>query len=374
MNFKYGDIIKIKDHLNLVKNISEENGIYKITIKNMETGRIKVELLNEELFKKLNFKKVFLTLEQEDKYYYYFKDSENKEYKYTIPFIGTDIDYITHKKEKKFEKIVDPIYINTNPDNIIKGTEISLHTKTKNATIYYTTDGSTPTLSSKKYKKPIKINRNKTIKAIAAKEDYEPSFVASFDFKLRHRKIKIFLSPSRQNNNYGIPNSGFRTEMLEMNELCDYVEKELKQYDVMLFRNTPDTFIEDWAKINRKNCIDLHLAIHSNASTGSWKKGVENWIHGPYSNTYSLAYLIYKNVFSIYYDNKNPLANRGIKYAEGAIAEASPAYFNFGMNLEVAYHDNMEDARWILNNKEKIAHKIVEAIVDYYQLEKNSKE
>ena len=29
-------------------------------------------------------------------------------------------------------------------------------------------------------------------------------------------------------------------------------------------------------------------------------------------------------------------------------------YFNFGMNLEVAYHDNLDDAKWIMNNREKI--------------------
>ena len=153
-----------------------------------------------------------------------------------------------------------------------------------------------------------------------------------------------------------------------MNLICDELQKILEKYDCILYRNNYDTFIEDWSIINRNENIDCHLAIHSNATTGHWKKGVENWIHDEYSETYSLALMIYNNLYNIYYDNKNILTNRGIKYAKGRIAEASPAYFKFGINLEVAYHDNLDDANWIVNNRKEIAEAISNALIEYYQL------
>ncbi len=59
------------------------------------------------------------------------------------------------------------------------GTEVTISTTTPNATIYYTTNGDTPTTSSSVYSGPITITANVTIKAIAVKEDYKNSAVAS---------------------------------------------------------------------------------------------------------------------------------------------------------------------------------------------------
>ena len=95
---------------------------------------------------------------------------------------------------------------------------------------------------------------------------------------------------------------------------------------------------------------------------------MENWIHDAYSETYSLANLIYNNVYSIYYD-KNTFTNRGIKYAKGSLAEVNPAYFKYGIILELAYHDNLDDANWIVENIESIADKIVKSLIEYFQLD-----
>ena len=60
------------------------------------------------------------------------------------------------------------------------GNTLSLTSSTPNATIYYTTDGTTPTTNSTKYTGPITLTQNCTVKAIAVAEGYENSAVASY--------------------------------------------------------------------------------------------------------------------------------------------------------------------------------------------------
>ena len=63
---------------------------------------------------------------------------------------------------------------------------ISITTTTPGATIYYTTDGSTPTTSSTPYTSPLTENvSNVTIKALAVKENMIPSAVGSGSVKLK---------------------------------------------------------------------------------------------------------------------------------------------------------------------------------------------
>lgn len=59
------------------------------------------------------------------------------------------------------------------------GTEVSLATTTEGATIFFTTDGSTPSAASEVYKGPITVTSAVTIKAIAVAEGYDPSATLS---------------------------------------------------------------------------------------------------------------------------------------------------------------------------------------------------
>jgi hypothetical protein len=56
---------------------------------------------------------------------------------------------------------------------------VSIATSTSGASIYYTTDGSTPSASSTKYATPIAVGSSQTLKAIALKEGMNDSAVAS---------------------------------------------------------------------------------------------------------------------------------------------------------------------------------------------------
>ena len=66
-----------------------------------------------------------------------------------------------------------------------EGTEVSLSCATDGATIYYTTDGTTPTTSSDVYSSALTINSSQTIKAIAAKDGMAYSAVASATYTIR---------------------------------------------------------------------------------------------------------------------------------------------------------------------------------------------
>ena len=130
-DLKYGDFVKIFNTYFLVKNMEIKKEIIKITLKNMNTGKIKVELFTYDLLRKLNVEKINLKFIKQDDNYYYFQNENKEEIKYKITFIGTDFLYITKKKNKKFIKYVEPIYINYCSNNIKKGTKISLKTNTK---------------------------------------------------------------------------------------------------------------------------------------------------------------------------------------------------------------------------------------------------
>src|SRR5277367_10455 len=56
---------------------------------------------------------------------------------------------------------------------------VTISSATSGATIYCTTDGTTPTTSSTVYSSPIPVSATKTVRAMAAASGYQPSTVAS---------------------------------------------------------------------------------------------------------------------------------------------------------------------------------------------------
>ena len=68
---------------------------------------------------------------------------------------------------------------------VTKGTTVTISSETDDATIYYTKDGSTPTTSSSVYSSAITINAAMTIKAIAVKDGYANSEVASVLYTIK---------------------------------------------------------------------------------------------------------------------------------------------------------------------------------------------
>lgn len=91
---------------------------------------------------------------------------------------------------------IDGGYIN-------KGEKITL-TSDNESTIYYTTDGSFPSNSSKKYTGPITVNKTTVIKAIAYKSGYIASDIVSRTFFVNDKhKIAIISISSNPSNLFG---------------------------------------------------------------------------------------------------------------------------------------------------------------------------
>jgi len=91
------------------------------------------------------------------------------------------------------------------PGTYTSTVNVTLADTTTGATIYYTTDGSTPTTSSTKYTAAIAVSTTTTIKAIAAASGYNDSLVASGTYTI---------STSSTGINYG---SGFTSTGLTLN-------------------------------------------------------------------------------------------------------------------------------------------------------------
>jgi hypothetical protein len=82
------------------------------------------------------------------------------------------------------ETVAKPV-ANPAGGSVTSGTKVTLTTATPGADIYYTTDGSTPTVNSTKYSGPITINEAVTIKAIAVKDGMKNSEVLTVSFTIR---------------------------------------------------------------------------------------------------------------------------------------------------------------------------------------------
>lgn len=298
----------------------------------------------------------------------------DKSASYKVKIIASYYDYVDYSKTSEINFTINskvtlkPVYTNYKTDNIKSGSKVKLLSPDKGATIYYTMDGSDPSDKSIKYDKEIVIDRNVTIKAIAVEDKKNNSSISEFNFKVGTKNnYKVYLSASNQNNNLGVSEVGYTNEKKEMNDLTNYIEKRLKSFGIKTYRNEFGD-INRWTQDSTYLGVDLHLAIHSNASEDHKSYGIETWVHNENAKMYSLASNIQHNLFDIYYNKEDELANRGVKYANGSLAEVNPSYTPCGILVEVAHHDYLNDAKWIMENKEKIGYKIADTILEYWQI------
>ncbi len=292
-----------------------------------------------------------------------------KDNKYTFKIKASYLDYTSYSKETtvnfqmKEKATLLPAYINSNPNYIKENSYLTISNPNEGGTIYYTLDGSEPNENSSIYKEPIQIKNNMTLKTIVKEDKYYDSVISTFNLNVENKtEYKVYLSPSNQTGNLGVKSVGYTNEEKEMNDLSNYIEKRLKENNVKVYRNNPNGNINLWVADSKYYGADLHIAIHSNASTDHTSKGVETWINEQTSDTYSLANMIQSDLLNIYYDKEN--GNRGVKYSNGALGETRMP--KFGILVEVAHHDYEEDAKWIMDNKELIGNTIADSILKYF--------
>ena len=292
-----------------------------------------------------------------------------KDNNYTFKIKAKYLDYESYSKEAtvsfkmKEKETLLPVYINKDSNYIKENSYITLNNPNNKGTIYYTLDGTDPNETSPVYENPILIKENTTIKTIIKEDKSYDSPVSTYNLNIGNKTdYKVYLSPSNQDGNLGVKSVGYTNEEKEMNDLSNYIEKRLKDYNIKVYRNNPNGNINLWVADSRYYGADLHIAIHSNASTNHTSKGVETWINDQTSDTYSLANMIQSDLMNIYYDKEN--GNRGVKYSNGALGETRMP--KFGILVEVAHHDYLEDAKWIMDNKELIGNTIADSILKYF--------
>jgi N-acetylmuramoyl-L-alanine amidase len=174
--------------------------------------------------------------------------------------------------------------------------------------------------------------------------------------------MKIYLSPSLQENNIGV--SPYGTEEKRMNELADIVEGLLTDCGHIIYRNTPTMTLSQAVNDSTAKKVDIHVALHSNAFNGT-SRGCEVFCHRVGGKGEKLAKSIYK-----YLEALTPTTDRGIKEGYNYFAEGKHLYETAfttapAVLIEVAFHDNPNDAQWIINNMVDIGITIANGINDY---------
>ena len=170
----------------------------------------------------------------------------------------------------------------------------------------------------------------------------------------------IYLSPSTQDwNTYVFGGS----EEYYMNLLADALVPYLRANGIQFTRNTPGMIAGSSIRASNAGNFDIHLGLHSNAAPegryGTVRGSEVYYAPNSYRSQRGAA-MMAERLKEIY-----PLANRVRAIPTTSIGEVSqtraPAIF-----IEVAYHDNEDDALWIIDNIDRIAHAIALGLTDYF--------
>ena len=169
----------------------------------------------------------------------------------------------------------------------------------------------------------------------------------------------IYLSPSTQEFN---PFFGGGTEEYYMNLIADAMEPYLTASGIRFVRNTPEMTAASSIQASNAGQYDFHLAIHSNAtaSGNGDKRGTEIYYYPTSWKGKRFAEIAAANFQMIY-----PLPELVRIVPTTSIGEVTKTKAPAAL-IEVAYHDNMQDADWIRNNIDEIASNLVLSLTEYF--------
>lgn len=170
----------------------------------------------------------------------------------------------------------------------------------------------------------------------------------------------IFLSPSTQEYNQYITGGN---EEYYTNLIADAMEPYLQATGISYSRNDPSLTVSGSVNSSNAGNYDLHLAIHSNAAPPSLSgriQGTDVYYYPTSTQGKRAAEIIAANMEAIY-----PYPELVGTVASNQLYELNntraPAVL-----VELAYHDNWEDANWIINNIDNIAATLVKSLAEYF--------
>lgn len=165
---------------------------------------------------------------------------------------------------------------------------------------------------------------------------------------------RIYLSPSTQDWNPYVDGSG--SEEYWMNLLADTLEPYLYANTISFVRNTPEmTAASSIAQANSLGGFDFYLALHSNASgegQAGKNRGIIVFYYPTSSDGKRAAELFAAQLRMVY-----PLPAKVTTQATTTLGEVRRPRYPANL-IELGYHDNYDDARWIENNLDAAAQAI----------------
>ena len=140
-----------------------------------------------------------------------------------------------------------------------------------------------------------------------------------------------------------------------MIQVAEVIKDKLKDnYDVRIA--SLDESLAERASSANSWKANIYVSLHSNAGGG---RGCEVYAYSRVAAGAKIARLIYDRLEKI-----TPSADRGVKYNSSFYelrATEAPACL-----VEIAFHDNLDDANFIINNIELIGEEIAKGIKEYF--------
>lgn len=167
-------------------------------------------------------------------------------------------------------------------------------------------------------------------------------------------KISIYLNPSVQTKNMYINNLGSEAE--NMRDIAELMYKELKLVSYIdIEANIAKNGLSLSQSVNQSNSRKrhIHFALHSNAGGG---QGTEIYTKG--SNK-TFATTMYESFLEL-----GNFKRRGVK--DGThLYEIKNVKADHVALIEFAFHDNLKEAKFIVENKALIANQMAKSILKY---------
>ena len=173
----------------------------------------------------------------------------------------------------------------------------------------------------------------------------------------------IYLSPSTQDWNLYVTGSG--SEEYHMNRLADALGPYLNAIGIQYRRNRPDMTAASSIREANSGQYDLYLALHSNAAPeGRYgeERGVIAFYYPGSEKGRRAAELLAAELRRVY-----PLPEQVSVRPTTALGEVRRPRFP-AVLLEIGYHDNYADARWIEGQRKEIAAAIGRGLASYFGL------
>lgn len=169
----------------------------------------------------------------------------------------------------------------------------------------------------------------------------------------------VFLSPSTQEYNLYVTGN---SEEYYTNLIADAMIPYLNASGISYGRNDPDGNVSTSIAMSNAGNYGLHLAIHSNAapeSLAGMLRGPDVYYYKDSARGRAAAEIFANNLKLIY-----PIPSLSTVVPTTSLVELRRTRAT-AVLVEIAYHDNIDDANWIISNIEEIAANLALSVADF---------